>query len=229
MKTIEQLRAENAEKEKTLAAELELAEQCLFPPDGVQLNSSLGPWITYRKRTLAEALEMFKASPVVPCFRYKGTFTRVTPAALAKPDCGEQVAGPFAVELNVSEGEGFGPSLTLSFFTTTRDGRICRARIDIEGPGYIGTFHAVSHTPKEERDGRGRITSRTYRPNALLNGLCDNVITWSSGDMGPIKRSAQTSYLLMCDQDETAQGTENVHACAQLQNLIDSTEPARQL
>lgn len=225
MQTIEQLEAKHAAAKARLEAEHALARKAQFPPDSVQISASLAPWLVYRKRPLADALAMFKASQVVPQWAYKSTFTRLQPESKATAKDGARGDGPFAVALNVDSGDGYGPNLEVKFFTMAGD-TLCLAVIDIEGPDYIGAFGALRANAVEIRDRRtDRLESRHFNPNHLLNGLTDKVISWASGDSGPIKTSAAHTYLLMCDQDETATGADNAHACDQLQNLIDATAP----
>lgn len=226
MKTLAQLESENAAAVAKLARELSIAALMPAAPDAVQINRTLPAWVTYRARTLAQALELFAAFNIAPFYECRDSFLTLAPVECCKaPDDVTIASGPYALQLTMVHGAGFGPSAEVAFYTRIA-GDIYQIHVDIAGPGYIGAFNALQASPVEECDRRtSLLIARSWRANALLNGLFDKVISWASGESGPIKDSARHSYLLCADDDSEMTGGEHSHACGQLQNLIDATAP----
>lgn len=223
MQTIEQLKAAQAAQIEALEKQLAYSEAAPVTPDSVMLNK-LAPWLIYRKRTLSHALDIFRAYAVEPMYRAKSTCTEIAPVDLYHGKNMQVKAGPFALAITVEKGEGFGPSVKIKFYGMVGD-TVAQIGIDIEGPDYIGMFHALAPSVNEIRNARtGRVESRSFNRNCLLASLTDEVVSWSSGDFGAIKKSAQHTYLLCADTESRAPGGDNSHACGQFQNLIDATE-----
>lgn len=222
MKTIEQLQAEHAAAIDTAQKQLAIASAAPVTPDNVMLGK-LAPWVIYRKRTLAQALDLFRAYTVVPMYMAKNSSTEIAPEGCYHGRNMTIQRGPFALAMTVDKGDGYGPSVKFKFYGMVGD-TVAQIGVDIEGPDYIGMFNALAPELSETRDRNGRIIARQFQSNTLARSLFDHVVTWSSGDVGPIKKSASHSYLLQSDDDRTAPGGESSHACGQLQNLIDATE-----
>lgn len=229
MQDIQALKAKHAAEVARLERELQIAKQMPLAPDSVLLGAKddRAPWVTYRKRTFAQALEIFRAFQILPAYVHKGAFTEIQPEGMARPDS-HVAQGPFALWLNVdcaADGQ-FGPSAKLHFFATV-NGNPYRVNVDLEGPGYIGVCHAFRPSAVEERDGRRRLVRRSYRANATLNGLADHVIGWSYGAGGLIASGARHSYLICADDDAVMSGGEHGHACGQLANIADAAGEGR--
>jgi hypothetical protein len=209
--------AKAAKDRARIVAEMAIAAKATVTPKRVQITSGgLATWLIYNADTLAEAIAIMQAAPIVPAYAYKGTFTRIQPEALATEKSGEITAGPFAASLDVSQGEGFGPSATLQFFVMAGD-ELCMARIDIGAQ-----FRPVSHYQwgaqfiAHPRGAGQMLNGRKYingdwRPNNTLSAMSDHRITWSSGS----RTGAHNQYFWMAD-DETG-GCD--HAAAQLLTL----------
>ena len=221
MQTIEAMQAKHEKELAKLAYELEMAKACPIVPDSVLQFSAKSTGIIYRKRPLVEAIEIFRAYDVVPFYKYKGTYTRFIPSDFANEKDGKQIDGPYACKLHVDQIESnFGPGAKLKFFGVVA-AKIVEIWIDIEGPGYIGTWHAVGAKRIESRDHRGRLESAYYRVNAKVSALADCVQQYATGDMGPIKTGANIVYAFCADRDILMSGTEHSHALGQLANLGD--------
>lgn len=209
METIETARARHAAELLKLEAKHALAAACPVPPKRTQCNSSgIADWIVYEVTSLVDALHLLgRLGDVVPFYRYKGTFTRLQPEALADSKSGEIVAGPFAVSLASSQGRGFGPDATLKAFFTV-GGRVVQAHIDIRNA------HPFSSTPVYENERaayRDDARIREWRSNTDLNAMSDNYIKWGSGSTD----SCSFEYMWMADSEEGGRD----HATAMLDNL----------
>ena len=224
MQTIEQLKAAQAAQIEALTAQLALSEAAPLMPDHVMLGK-VAPWLTYRDRTLAEALDIFRAYTVVPMYVAKNSCTEIAPETCFHGKNMAIKSGPYALSLTVDMGEGYGPTAKVTFYGMAGD-TLARVTVDIEGPDYIGAFRTLAPESTTQRDRNNRIVSRQFNRNTLAASLADNVVTWSSGDNGPVKTSASHTYLFCADDDQTAPGEHHSHACGQLQNLIDLTAKA---
>lgn len=218
MRTIEELKAKHAAEVERLEKEIAIAERAPVAPHRAQLTSSgLPTWLHYRAETLAAALEIMNAAPVVPFYSYKGTFTRLQPEALATEKSGEITGGPYAASLHVSQGEGFGPSVELRFFVMAGD-EICAAHVDLGPefrPSQLWSYGARCDVVRGYRE---RIERRDWHANTLLAALADRHIRWGSGS----DTSATYEYLLSAD---TVDGGAT-HATAQLGAIVEKLEPA---
>lgn len=224
MQTIEQLKAAQAVEIETLRAKLALSEAAPLVPDSVMLDK-VAPWLTYRKRTLVEALDIFRAYTVAPMYVAKNSCTEIAPETCFHGKNMTIKSGPYALSLTVDMGEGYGPTTKVTFYGMAGD-TLARVTVDIEGPDYIGAFRALAPESTTQRDRNNRIVSRQFNRNTLAASMADNVVAWSSGDGGPIRNSASHTYLFCANDDQTAPGEHHRHACDQLQNLIDATTKA---
>lgn len=212
------LDAKHAAARAQLEAEHAVAGRATVPPVRVQLTSGgLATWLTYQADDLAAALAIMAAAPIVPAYAYKGTFTRIQPETLATDKSGDVVAGPFAASLDVSQGEGFGPSAKLRFFVMAGDD-LCEAHVDI-GPRYSAGAAwrwgaGFTRDPRgrgKGRDDYGREVRGEWRQNTTLAAMSDHLIRWGSG----ADTSAHFQYFWMAD---TVEGGAD-HAAAQLATL----------
>lgn len=222
MKTLAALDAAHAAAREKLAAELDTAARAVVPPHRAQKTAGgLPTWLHYKAPTLADALAIMAAAPVVPAYAYKSTFTRIQPESLADDKSGEAVAGPFAASLDVSQGEGFGPGAKLRFFVMAGE-ELCEAHVSIEGPGYGppchwqwgATFTRDSRGMSKRLDGNGdRYVRGTYFPNTALAAMSDHRIKWHGGDAG-----AHFQYFWQAD---TVDGGAD-HASEQLRTIAEA-------
>lgn len=224
MKTVEQLREEQAKEIAKLEAEHATARLCPLVPDAVQMTRTAKdmPWISYRKRSLSGALDIIAAYTVVPCYKFRKTFLQIVPRGRADDDS-EEKEGPFAIVMTVNQGKGYGPNLELYFFGLLDDGSTARINVGIEGPDYIGGFSALGATrtpiawnyrnhPTEWRIGPGR-----------LAGFADSLVQWSTGS----PNDTRFSYLLCADDELRRPGPEMSHAMGQLRNIRDEFQPLK--
>jgi hypothetical protein len=233
MKSIADLNADHAAAVAKLEAEHALASLMPAAPDSVQLSKGRRPsWIVYRKRSLSAALELAALFHCVPLYRFKGTFTELTPDGCAD-EKSEEIGGPFACVLDVSHSGGqFGPSAQLYFYAGVADpalapqSRLVRVVIDIDGPDYIGGFSAFAASRQPVKwDRVGNVSEWRIGPNGALNGFADSYVQWAAGD----KKSSHHSYLFCADQEAAAPMAEQTHAMGQLRNLRDEFQPAAEL
>lgn len=224
MQTIEQLKAAQAAQIESLTAQLALSEAAPLVPDSVMLDK-VAPWLTYRKRTLAEALDIFRAYTVAPMYVAKNSCTEIAPENCFHGKNMTIKSGPYALSLTVDMGEGYGPTAKVTFYGMAGD-TLARVTVDIEGPDYIGAFKALAPSVTVERDPRGRVVRRTYNRNVLAASIADDVVSFASGCAGPVKTAANHVYLFCSDTEDRAPGSQNRHACGQLQNLINATTTA---
>lgn len=211
MQTLEELKAKHAAEVARLEKELDVASRAPVAPKRAQMPSGgLPSWLIYRADSLAAALEIMNAAPVVPFYSYKGTFTRLQPEALATEKSGEVTGGPYAASLHVSQGECFGPSVELRFFVMAGD-EICAAHVDL-GPEFRPS-QLWSYGAR-----RNVVQRRDWHANTLLAALADRHIRWGSGS----DTSATYEYLLSAD---TVDGGAT-HATAQLGAIVEKLEPA---
>jgi hypothetical protein len=235
MKSIADLQAEHAAAMEKAEAELAIAALAPVTPDSVQLpfksfrgkGYSRPPLIVFRKASLSRALEIIAGFPViVPFYKFRGTFLQTVPQG-EQDEKSEEQGGPFAFRLDVSQGDGFGPSAKLEFFSRLTDGRLVSVWIDIDGPDYIGGFSALGAGRRPIYGGRGgqEIVGYDFSGNAALNGYSDSLIKWGTGD----KKAAHFAYLFQADQEEEAAPADQTHALGQLVNLRDEFQPAAEL
>lgn len=225
MDKLQQMAERHAVERARLEREMQIAALMPIAPDACQATKTGADWVNYRARTMGEALAIFRAFNVLPVYYASGTFGHIEPESLLKPDVTIK-GGPYAAWLSVEKGERFGPTADLHFYTEI-DGKPYRINIGIKGPDYIGACNRFAPTMDERRGGsagRGRVISRTYGANALLNGLADKVVSWNRGS-GPLQTGASHTYLICADDDATMPGAEQSHACGQLQNIADALEP----
>jgi hypothetical protein len=221
MKTVEQLKAEQAKELEKLQFEHAFAATLPLPPDHVMQCSRLAPWASYKVQTLSEAIKVFETFAEQGMVRNmehaEGTFTHVCPPSERGDRSKVEHKGDYCVSLRVSQGQGYGPTVELSFYAETSAG-LCRvhAKLDRDLP-RLG-----AHV-EERRDGRGRLTSRTFHRNDILNGYSNTYISYAfGGDCGPIKTGADIRYLWIAD--DGADCTVFDHALEQLRNLAAEIE-----
>jgi hypothetical protein len=233
MKTLEQLKQEQADALDKLQREHALANLAPVPPRSVQLTTAgLGHWLSYRCADLWEALDLMRRFQPVAFYQFKKTFSRFGPAALnVGKDAGEEQGGPYVAKLDVSQGEGFGPSVYLAWFARIGE-ELCMIRAELEREGYGpsswsqfgASFQAHSSGPDRMLDGNGhRYISGTFRQNGTLGALFDHVIKWGSGS----RESAHYQYSIMCDSVQADESADWIDAGLRLENIADAMHGPR--
>lgn len=225
MKSIEELKAEQAKQLANLEREHAIADAMPTPPHTVHAFST--PWVIYKVKGLRAAVDLFAQFPaVVPCWTALDGCRYLQPLADMKPNAADRIdGGPYAVVLEVEtvlEGPG-GPGAKLFWWSTAPGFLVC-VRVEIEGPGYIGAYWAMASDYREDRSPRGRVVrSRQWKGNTVLRAAADRVFAWATGDS---LTRARHSYVWQADHEETADtGADMSHALAMLQNLADELEP----
>jgi hypothetical protein len=220
MKTIEQLDAEHAKAHAKLEWERAFAKTLPLPPDHVMQCPRLAPWATYKVQTLSEAIKVFetfaKQGMVQNMEHAEGTFTHVCPPSERGYRDKVTHKGDYCVAIRVSQGEGYGPTVELSFYAETSTG-LCHVHARLEQ-----NVPRLGAHVEERRDGRGRLASRTFHRNDVLNGYSDESISFASGDYGPIKTGADIRYLWIADDGADCMVFD--HALEQLRNLAAEIE-----
>lgn len=221
MKTLEQLKAEQEKAMRELTREHEIARAMPFPPVRVTSVTARAPWVSYEVETLREACEMFAQFRVIPANVWRGTFTTVAPdCARSEKDrerAPEPASGPYACAIRVSHGDNYGTTSELQFYAETGAGPV---NVHIRfGKGYA-RGHALAPCVTETCHARtGRIESRHFSPSLEARAIADNFISWGTGESGPVKTSADHTFLLSADLDET--GATHSHAVGMLEILAD--------
>lgn len=226
MKTIEQLNAEHAVAVEKLMLEHSISTHCPVVPHSVMvMGPKSAPWVSYKADSLRDALDIFNAFPSILNMEHrKGTFTSIMPASQYKARDLKSMEhlGDYCAQLQVNQGDTYGVSAQLSFYTTIGE-RVVFVHVDFITYS-IGSRYSANICC--ERDSRTqRLISRSYRPNHALNGYADHVISYASGDTGPIKKSADIRYLFVADDGETC--TDFNHFLTTADQIADEFEGAK--
>ena len=226
MKTPDQLKVEHAKQIATLEREHATAKALTPPPERVMILGKRAPWATYKVATVAHAVNLFKgfadAGQVVNMEMTKGTFTSIGAAIDSSAGKDAKHVGDFALALTVNVGQGF-ESVRFYFYVKTDIG-IVRVCVDFE----FRAAHIWKMRPKVvERHTKltDRVTERErfYTANDALNGYANHVVSFATGDMGPIKTGANHHYLFMADDGADCSEFEELFNT--LQNMVDEFDP----
>lgn len=217
MQTIEKLKADQVKAIAKLETELSIAEECPIPPNSVmQVGTGEKAWINYKVKGIKGALAVFAAfDNVEPFSTAKDGCLHIKPESIMKESLREKADGFYALNLNMSEGDEFGPSAKLTFWTMLPVG-VVRINCDIEGPGYIGTYSGLGMRKEAIKDRRGRITSYRYTPNLNAHSMADKTIRFIGGGDAP-----RFEYLFCSDTYENASPADMQHAVSQLETLVE--------
>lgn len=230
MKTMEQLKEEQAKQTAELARQHAIANACPFPPQTVTIVSAAdrAAWVSYKTETLAQALELFAAFDVIPSEHFRGTFSVIMPReCMTKREARDyaenpraESSGPYACWLEVTHyAHANSDAAELTFYAQTAAGPI---RVSVKfGTGYIGQCHGLRAViVSREHDRRGSVIAQKFGRNPEAGAMADHVIKWGAYE-GAKEQSAHFSYLFVADQFETMKGAEHSHAIAQLSILAD--------
>lgn len=231
METIEEMQAKHEKALARLKHEHAIASLAPLPPKSVQISSrSLGHWVSYKCANLWEAIDLMGQFEPITFYEYKKTFTRFVPSALniADKDLGEEKSGPYVAKIDVSQGEGFGPTVDFCFFTRLGD-EICMIRIDLEGEYYHNSFYQYGANFNANPRGMSRrLEGQRYIPgdfvqNSKLSAHMDKVTKWGSGS----QEAAQFGYAIMADSEGENDLAEYTDAKLRLENLAEAMHGER--
>jgi hypothetical protein len=221
VKTIEQLKQEQAAELEKLQREHTIAEALPLPPDHVMLWQSMAPWITYEVKTISEASAVFQAfadrNLVRNMEHARGAFTHLCPASDRGSRDQVEHRGDYCAAIRVYQGEGFGPDVELMFYAEVSG--LCRIGVRL----HDRRQWKLGARPEETRNSYGKLVARRFGPNEILNGLSDARIKYASGDCGPMEKSAQYAYMWVADDGEEC--SLFLHFLGQLENLAHEVDP----
>lgn len=216
MKTVEELKAEQAAAIAKLEAEHAIASLAPVPPLRVMLVSTgEKAWLTYECATLWQALDVMTAYEPLPFNEYKDSCTRfeTEETNAARPETGYNrrggyKSGPYIAQIDVHGGEGFGPCVQLKFFARLGVD-IVAVHCDLRRPGYGPSswwnygpsFVRNDRGSKHQRGGHGDSYMRgEFHANGVLSAKADNVTTWGTG----CAESFHHEYAFSCDDESGA-------------------------
>ena len=217
MKTIEQLQAEHEKQIAALKAQHAIAQKFtdagLPVPEyiGGKLYGAIG--VTYRNvGALSKAVDLMASFPVL------------VPFAVLR-DTGRH-ASDYAAKIRVQHIiESPAPTKAEIEFFTRIAGTLFNVSIDF-GEGYIGACPQLAPRYVVKRGWANRIESAHFEANPMLYGMADSVLSYGSGDMGPIKKSDDKRYLFVSDHgtDELPMTEGATHCLDQLRNIASQIE-----
>ena len=224
--------------EREAATAVRVAATGIPIPDyiGGMLYGALG--LTYRNsdpvspRSLADALELMKKfSAIVPFNVLRDVCTIMAPEKdLPEKDRANgykrdthRNSGAYVAHLDVRHiNDSTAPTSARLGFFARAGGMLFNVSIEF-GTGYIGACPQMAPVRKETRNARGHIESATFATNSVLSSMADSVLSYGSGDMGSIKKSADHRYLCLSDRgDDDCAPCDCSHALEQLQNIADN-------
>lgn len=223
MKTIEELKAEQAAQMESLQREHAIANTCPIPPRYIVMlpGKDHDPWLSYQAKTLIEATDILRAFHVLPVYHFKGnTFAVTMPESIMSTrerrdyvEQGLEKRGPFACWIEVDHAS-YGTRAELVFYVQLPTGA---ARVGVRfGADYIGNCHRLKAEAFETRDYRNRLQSRAFRSNIEARTVADHIVSWGTYEQEPIKTSARHSYLFAAEGHEPMPGADCEHALSML-------------
>lgn len=205
MKTIEQLKAEQAAAMAKLEREHATAQALPVVPDSVMDCGKRAPWASYKRGTLREALAVFDAyatgSRIVNMEHAKGTFTHICPPSDRSSERNPvEHRGDYCALISVCQGDKFGPSVEVIFYAENAESNLVRVCVRLEPQGWPNGMHQWRAVAREERNARtGRVEKRHFEPNNVLHAHSDKFLAYSSGDVGPVKTSCEHRFMFVAD------------------------------
>jgi hypothetical protein len=194
MPTLDEMRAARDAKIAAMDREIAIAAVLPIVPNAVQLNLGSRPWVTYRRSTLWEAMELFDLFPQIVNMedRKNGSMRTVGPAD--PKTAGYELKGNYFTALRVHQGRGFGPSVDFYFYVPLNDGTQARVRVDLGDKSSFGASPVVRYGQAD------RVESLLFIPNPILRKCADDHIKYGGG--GQIDESADFLYLFAADDDD---------------------------
>lgn len=223
MKSLDELKAQQAKE----LAELEKAHAiaaCL-PVEGARVMpfAATGtPWVNYKVKGIAGALDLIRAFVVVPFGEYRNGCLKLAPAEQLSEAWREDNAACWAASLHVNQSVGerhsYGPSARVTFFARVPGVGLVRVNADIAGQGYIDSCPRFSASYQIKA---GRLIRDSVRANAKLNGYADKYIKWAGGDA----ENLVYEYLFSADvADDDMPGADCSHLCGQFEAMADELD-----
>lgn len=216
MMTVEELKAK-LEQEQALAA------LCPIPPKfAFAVSCGEKAWITYEAPDLWAALDIMAQFQPIAFYKFKGTYTRYEPEAVNDKrtrDKGESNDVPHVALIEVDHGAGFGPNVTLAFFTYIGD-NICKIKIHLRGKYGVASWwnygpRFVAHDRGRSRRLKGQhYISGDYQANSKLAGMTDNYTKWSA-----FKNDPRFTYALVADHAKADYSADWSDARLRLENI----------
>lgn len=225
MKSVEQLKAEQAKALANLEAQHAIANAMPVRPHYVDPSRLIGcPSASIKVKGFKGARDALAEFTVVPFAEYRNGCLSLKPLELLPEKVREDECANWAVQISVEQMHGgYGPNLKMRFYARIPGmpaPSLISVTLDVEGPDYIGAFRKVGAEYRLKRDGI-TVDRDSIRPNARLNGHTDKVIRWASGGSD----SFYFSYLISADYaDEDAAPDQLAHCFATLENIISEFE-----
>lgn len=197
MQTLADLQAKQANEIERLQAELAIAAAAPVLPKRVQLTTLGTPLLHYEAATLTEALAIMNAAGVIPMHRTKAGYTRLQPWEIAAVDAKhdwQDMSGPYACSLHVSQGDGFGPSTELRFFVRCGE-TICAAHVQLRS-GFRDAYQrfGAQYIYKNQTT-RAKASLLEIRANNRLAAASQERVKWGTGSTD----AAHFDYLFSAD------------------------------
>ena len=235
MKTLEQLQAEHAKQIEALKAQHAIGQ--IFTDAGLPVPEYIGGklygaiGVTYRKiGALTAAIDLMTRFPVlVPFAVLRDGCTILAPESAIKASEKKRNykrdvtrnGADYACQIDVRHiNDSPAPTFaTLNFYARVR-GVLFSVSIEF-GKGYIDSCPRLAPQYVINRGRNGRIESATFNANPIVYSMADSLLVYASGDMGPVKTSANHHYLFVSDygDDECKPAEGATHAIDQLRNL----------
>lgn len=226
MKTLDELKAEQAAALAKLELEHAIASLCPVPPHSV-MKTATGDtaWISYKAPSLWAALDILAQFKPIAIHKFKGTYTRLEPAAInarRTRDKGEDKGGPYVAIIETNGGDRFGPYASFDFFAFV-GADICKIKVSIES-GYIGQAPAYGARFVKHTGGRSRVMGDrafiygSFNPNPTLSGMSQGYVSWGGSD-----DSWRMTYLIGADDESDDGAAEwDIDAVYRLENIANA-------
>lgn len=222
MKTLEQLQREQAEQLARLTVFRQIADQMPIEPEGVSHHvRSLPVSVTYVAESLLAALSIYrKFDNTVPFVHAVSTFSYLRPWELLQKEDEKSIRfEPGAFYLEVRQGDGYGPGVSMHFFTRIASGEVVSVTVKVTNGNHLSAYPGLSAQFSEIRDSyRGHVVGYEVRPNILAHSMADNTVRYSTGG-NSVNRAADYRYLFTQSHAEDLPAEQNEHAIAQLHGL----------
>jgi len=171
MKTIDQLKAEQAAELTRHALRLAFSEQAPAVPDNVHLFGRV-PRLKYAKQPWEQAFSLCALFDVVPTYIRRAGCTYLEPATLPGIEESAEDGGPYAVRVTVEGGVERPCSVVLEFFASVA-GQTVAVTVDVAGCDGLAAVRKNIGTEK--------VKKWRYVPNPAACASSDKKISWHAG------------------------------------------------
>lgn len=187
---------------------------------------------SHKPRPMREAIDLFERFPlIVPAHVMRAGCTMVHPEKDLpereakqgyKRETGARNSGSYAARLRVSHIKGSQTRAEIEFFARV-GGVLFTVSVDF-GSEYIGNCSKLAPEVVENRNRMNRLESRVFNANRIAHVHADSLLTFASGDLGPIKESADHRYLFSADHDdgEDVAPADCEHAVSAMRAIADA-------